>query len=238
VRKPARTVGVLGGMGPVATHDFFGKVLAASNARTDDDHIRLIIDNNPFVPDRNVASRGGPSPAPVLAAMARGLEAAGAELLAMPCNAAHAYADAIRDAVTIPFVHMIEETAAAVRDAGPDIKRVGVLAADGALKARLYQDEFERAGLAALTLCEADQRAFMDLIYTVKSGDVTPAARTEMRGYATRLLDAGAEAIVAGCTEIPLALAPEDVPAPFVESTTVLARRVVVLARAHQGGTP
>lgn len=232
MRRPARTVGVLGGMGPIATHDFFGKVLAASKARTDDDHIRLIIDNNPFVPDRNAAANGGPSPGPVLAAMARGLEAAGAELLAMPCNAAHAYADEIRAAVRIPFVHMIEETAVAVRCDATMARRVGLLAADGALKARLYQDELKRAGYDSVTLSNADQRDFMQLIYRVKGGDVDAAMRAEMRSYAERLLAAGAEAIVAGCTEIPLALAQADITAPFVESTTVLAQRVVVLARA------
>jgi len=232
MKRPARTVGVLGGMGPIATHDFFGKVLAASNARTDDDHIRLLIDNNPFVPDRNAAADGGPSPGPALAAMARGLEAAGAQLLAMPCNAAHAWADDIGDAVRIPFIHMIEETVAAVRAATPNARRVGALAADAALKAHLYQDELERAGYEPLTLSEADQRAFMDLIHRVKAGNVDAALRAEMRGCAERLLAAGAEAIVAGCTEVPLALAPGDIAAPLVESTTVLAQRVVVLARA------
>lgn len=232
MRRPARTVGVLGGMGPIATHDFFGKVLVASKARTDDDHIRMIIDNNPFVPDRNAAANGGPSPGPVLAAMARGLEAAGAELLAMPCNAAHAYADAIRAAVRIPFIHMIEETAVEVRSAVTMARQVGLLAADGALKAQLYQDALKTAGYQTLTLSEADQRAFMELIYRVKGGDVTAAMRAEMRSYATRLMDAGAEAIVAGCTEIPLALTQDDIPAAFVESTAVLAQRVVLLARA------
>ncbi|MDZ4775496.1 MAG: amino acid racemase [Alphaproteobacteria bacterium] len=232
MRRPARTVGVLGGMGPIATHDFFGKVLAASNARTDDDHIRLIIDNNPFVPDRNAAANGGPSPGPALAAMARGLEAAGAELLAMPCNAAHAWADEIRAAVRIPFVHMIEETVASVRAATPDARRVGVLAADGCLRAELYQDALFRAGSFPLRLAVGEQAAFMDLIYRVKGGKVDVAMRAEMRGYAERLLAAGAEAIVAGCTEIPLALAPGDITAPLIESTTVLAQRVVVLARA------
>lgn len=232
MRRPARTVGVLGGMGPIATHDFFGKVLAASDARTDDDHLRLIIDNNPFVPDRNAAADGGPSPGPVLAAMARGLEAAGAELLAMPCNAAHAWADDIRAAVRIPFVHMIEETAVAVRAATPQARRVGVLAADAALKNRLYETALEAAGYEALTLSVADQRAFMDIIYRVKAGNVDAALRAEMRSCAERLLAEGAEAIVAGCTEIPLALALGDITAPLIESTTVLAQRVVVLARA------
>lgn len=222
------TVGVLGGMGPLATLDFFAKVLVASDARSDEDHLRLLIDNNPFVPDRNAAARGGPSPGPVLAEMARGLERSGAQLLAMPCNAAHAYADDIRAAVSIPFIHMIDETVKAV---DPSVRRVGVLAADGALKARLYQDAFQRAGYDVLTLAPDQQAAFMALVYHVKAGDAGEANRAAMRGFAEKLMGDGAHAIVAGCTEIPLVLSAGDIDAPFVESTTVLAQRVVALAR-------
>ena len=89
----SRPVGVIGGMGPAATVHFMGRVLALNPARSDQDHVRLIVDNNGAVPDRNAAIRGeGPSPGPVLAAMARGLQAAGARVLVMPCNTAHAFA--------------------------------------------------------------------------------------------------------------------------------------------------
>lgn len=226
------TVGVLGGMGPMATLDFFAKTLAAANARTDEDHIRLLIDCNPFVPDRNAAASGGPSPAWVLAEMARGLEANGAYLLAMPCNAAHAYADEIRNAVHIPFIDMIDATVAAVKVSAPHARRIGVLAADGCLHARLYQHALERAGLEALTLDAVMQNAFMTTIYQIKGGDVGPETRAAMRGFASRLINDGSEAVIAGCTEIPLALSPDDLDAPLVESTSVLAQRVVALARA------
>lgn len=229
-RRPL-TVGVLGGMGPIATHDFFGKVIAAARAKTDEDHIRLLIDNNPFVPDRNAAASGGSKPGPVLASMARALEAGGAELLAMPCNAAHAYAEDIRAAVSIPFIDMIEETVAAIGNQAPNARRVGVLAADGCLNARLYQDSLGRAGLDAVILDTPSQAAFMSLVYLVKGGDVSAERRAAMRRLAELLLQQGADAIIAGCTEIPLALAQGDIAAPLVESTSVLASRVVERAR-------
>lgn len=230
-RRPL-TVGVLGGMGPLATLDFFAKTLAAADARTDADHIRLLIDCNPFVPDRNAAASGGESPATILAGMARGLEATGARLLAMPCNAAHAYADAIGAAVDIPFIDMIEETVAAVREQAPGARRVGVLAADGCLHARLYQDALSRARYEAVTLDAPTQEAFMALVYRIKSGDVGAPVRTAMRGFAERLCATGAEVVIAGCTEVPLALSQIDMTAPLIESTSVLARRVVARARA------
>lgn len=232
MRRRPLTVGVLGGMGPIATHDFFGKVIAAARATTDEDHIRLLIDNNPFVPDRNAAAlSGGPKPGPVLASMARALEAGGAGLLAMPCNAAHAYADDIRAAVSIPFIDMIAETVAAVRHQAPHARRVGVLAADGCLHARLYHDALGRAGLEAITLDAPSQADFMSLVYRVKGGDVSAHSRAAMRTLAAQLLHAGAEAVIAGCTEIPLALGQDDIAAPLVESTFTLANRVVELAR-------
>jgi aspartate racemase len=103
-----KCVGVLGGLGPAATADFFSKVVMATPAAADQDHLHVIIDNNPKVPNRNEAVAGtGVSPAPVLAEMASRLETAGADFLVMVCNAAHAFQDAITDAVRVPFVSII-----------------------------------------------------------------------------------------------------------------------------------
>lgn len=112
----SRVVGVIGGMGPAATLDFYAKLIAATPATREQDHLRVLIDSNPGVPDRNLALAGGaPSPeaapGPVLADMARGLERAGADLLVMACNTAHAFEADIRRAVAIPFVSIITETA-------------------------------------------------------------------------------------------------------------------------------
>src|SRR4051812_27943024 len=102
---PGQIVGVLGGMGPAATVDFLRRVVAATPATRDQDHLRLLVDSNPAVPDRTAALLGaGPDPTPVLVAMARGLEAQGADLLVMPCNTASAFADGVQRAVTVPLL--------------------------------------------------------------------------------------------------------------------------------------
>jgi aspartate racemase len=226
----SKIVGVLGGMGPAATLDFFARVLARSEAKRDADHIRLIIDCNPHVPDRNVgAAPGEPTAGEALAAMARGLVAAGAEMLVMPCNAAHANAADIRAATAAPFIDMIEATADAAAACGTSM--VGVLAADGALDAGLYQRALAARGLGVLTPEGAAQARFMSLLHRIKSGDIGPASRAEMRALAQLLIERGATAIVAGCTEVPLVLDAADLPVPFLNCTEVLAVATVSAAR-------
>lgn len=226
-----RTVGVLGGMGPEATLDFFARVLAATPAERDQDHLHLLIDNRPQVPNRNDAVAGsGPSPAPLLAEMARGLEAAGAELLVMPCNAAHAFADAIRAAVRIPFLDMIEATTEVTLERVPDLDTVGVLAAAGALDASLYQDAFRRRGVQAVVPEGARRERFMGLLYAIKRGEKGPAVREAMAELAAELVADGAQAIVAGCTEVPLVLAASEVAVPLVSSTDVLVAATIAAA--------
>ncbi|MEX2536649.1 MAG: amino acid racemase [Trueperaceae bacterium] len=217
------TVGVLGGMGPDATLDFFAKLLAATPAARDQDRLRIIIDNNPKVPNRNDAVAGrGPSSAPLLAQMASGLERAGAELLAMPCNAAHAFAGDIEAAVNIPLVNIIDETIEATLRRVPGIGRVGVLAAAGCLDARLYSDGLEARGIVAIEPLAQQREIFMELLYRIKSGDLGGDVRARMLALAGEFIDAGAKVIIAGCTEVPLVLAQSDLPCPLVNSTDVL----------------
>jgi len=225
------TVGVLGGLGPEATLDLFAKVLAHTPAERDQDHLHLIIDNDPSVPNRNEAVAGtGPSPGPQLAAMARRLEAAGADFLVMPCNAAHAFQDAIEGAVRIPFVSIVEEAVADACARAPDGVRVGVLAAAGALDAGLYQQAFARRGIDVLVPTGAAREAFMTLLYRIKGGDKGEPVRRGMRALADSMAAQGAAAVVAGCTEVPLVLGQDDLALPLVDATDALARAAVALA--------
>jgi aspartate racemase len=226
---PRRTVGVMGGLGPAATLDFFAKVLRATEAARDQDHIRLLIDNNPAVPNRNEAAAGrGPSPGPALAAMARGLEAAGADFLVMVCNAAHGWEGEIRAAVRLPFVSLIAETVAAARALRPGLTRVGVLASSGCHDAGLYEAAFAAEGVEVLT---PERAAFMALLDGIKAGEVGEGVRRAMRDLAQGLADGGAELIIAGCTEVPLVLADGEISAPLVSSTDVLVARTIAYAR-------
>lgn len=218
-----KTVGVLGGMGPAATVDFFARIVAATPATRDQDHLRLIIDNNPKVPDRNAAlSDTGPSPAEPMSAMARGLERAGADLLVIACNTAHAFIGAVRKSVAIPVLDMVEETALAVRQAFPTGGKVGLLAADGCLSAGLYQSALERQGIAAIALDPVGQACFMDLLYRLKAGSPRDELAEEMTRLSLGLEERGAELLVAACTEVPLLLSAADYPGTLLNSTDVL----------------
>ena len=225
----AKAIGVIGGLGPAATLDFFDKLLRATPAQQDQDHIRLLIDNNPRLPDRNLALKGeGPSPGPALAEMARGLERSGADAIVIACNTAHAWQGEIEAALNVPFLSMIYATIAEAKARG--VKAAGVLEADGCRIAGLYRKGFAAAGVTALTLDDEAQARFMQTIYAIKSGDTGAGVRKSMQGFARQLIDAGAGAIIAACTEAPLALGAGDISVPFVSSTDVLVARTLAFA--------
>jgi len=221
----------MGGMGPEASVDFLARVVAASNARCDQDHIRLILDHNPTIPNRHDAIAGrSPGIGPELAEMAKGLERAGADFLVMVCNTAHAWASEIQAAVAIPFVSIIDVTVAALpppRDSGP----VGVLAAQGCLQSGLYQEALQVAGYEPVLWDTAEQQRFMGLLYRIKSGAGGDDLQAAMRQLAAALTARGAGTLIAACTEIPLVLSEQDVPCPLLSSTDLLARQTVAIAR-------
>ena len=230
-----KTVGVMGGLGPEATLDFFAKVLTRTGAGTDQEGLHLLINNNPKVPNRNEAvANTGPSPAPMLAEMARALEGAGADFLVMVCNAAHAFEGAITDAVDIPFVSLIEETVRATVQALPEVRKVGVLGSSGCLDARLYQNAFAAHGVRVLVPEGETREEFMTLLYRIKAGDKGAEVREAMRRLAEGLVQQGAEAVVAGCTEVPLVLFESDLPCPLINSTDVLVDAAIDYAKGER----
>jgi aspartate racemase len=215
-------LGVLGGMGPAATLDFLTKLQAFTPATSDQDHIRVLVDINPKIPDRNLAGSGA---GPVLAEMAGALAGAGAEVLAIACNTAHAHAGLIQRASGLPLIDMIETGANAARDRGA--RRVGVLGTKGAV--RLYREYLAAQAMGLVTLEPERQEEFMATIYKIKGGDLGPGVQREMAGYAADLIAGGAEAVIAGCTEAPLVIGPSDVRVAFIDPGELLARRCVAV---------
>ena len=224
-----KCVGVLGGLGPEATVDFMAKVIAATPASSDQDHIHMLVDHKPTVPNRHAAIAGNaPSVGPELAAMARGLEIAGADFLVMVCNTAHAFSQDIQAAAGIPFISMIDVVLDAVR--AQDARKVGVMAAEGCLRARLYQTALAAAGCEAILWSEAEQATFMELVYRIKAGEREPDIGQGISRLATSLVFDGAEILIAGCTEIPLFMDGHSAPAPLLASTDLLVQHTVALA--------
>jgi aspartate racemase len=225
------TVGVLGGMGPDATIDFMAKVIALTPAERDQDHIRMVVEHNPKVPNRQAAIRSGePEVGRLLGRMARSLQAAGADFLVMPCNSAHAFVDAIREATTIPLVSIIAETVSEIGREMPGARRAGLLATDGLQQAGLYQDALVRAGHTPVVLEEEALGQLMTLVHRVKAGDRSEDVGHGVAALANSLSGNGAELVIAACTEIPLVLRAADLSVPLIASTDILARRTVELA--------
>ncbi|MBC7378195.1 MAG: amino acid racemase [Burkholderiaceae bacterium] len=226
------TLGVLGGMGPQATVDFMAKLVEATPVDKEQDHLRVLVDSNAKVPDRNKAIAGtGPTPGPVLAAMAVGLQRSGADFIVMACNTAHAFEADIRDAVSVPFISMVEEAADACRRDHAGARRVGLLAAPGCIASGLYQRALAQRGLEVLLLPAAEQARFNALLYRIKLNEPLPGLKPEMKALGQVLIDAGADLLLAGCTEVPLVLAQGDLPRPLLDATWNLAQRCVLYAR-------
>jgi len=227
-----KPVGILGGMGPDATILLMRRVLAAvPDARDDADHVPLIVHQNPQVPSRIEAliDGTGADPAPVLVAMAQDLQRAGAVALAMPCNTAHAYADAVRGATTLPFLDMVALSVRALVARGA--RRVGMLASPAVRKAGVFDVPFAAAGLEAVHARD-DGAELLKIIRAVKAGqgraDLGPALEHEARAMQRD----GADHVLVACTEISLLEGNLPTGIGITDSLDCLTGAIVTAARA------
>jgi len=226
-----RTVGVMGGMGPDATVDFMSKVIAMTDSGRDQDHVHMIVDQDPTVPNRQAAiSSGKDDVSPRLAAMALRLENAGADFLVMVCNTAHVFLGGVREATNIPFISIIDESVAEIERLCAGAKTVGIMATDGCIDTNIYQDAVVASGRTPLVPAEAELRQLMDLIHAIKAGDQGNEVAKGMEAVARALVDRGADVIIAGCTEIPIVFQGNGFAVPVIASTNVLAKRTRSLA--------
>jgi len=227
-----KIVGILGGMGPEATVDLFGKIVAATPAGTDQEHLRIIIDNNAKIPSRQAAAlEGGEDPTPMLVSTAQNLERAGADFLVMPCNTAHLFYRPIAESIGIPVLHIADETVAEALRRFPNLEIVGVLASTATIKLRLYHERFEAKGIKTLSPSDEEQEAVQSAIFSVKGGDKGPEVRAKMREVAEGLAARGSQLLVTACTELPLVLRDGDASVPVLDPTQCLALAAVRFAR-------
>lgn len=227
----AKTLGVIGGMGPQATIDFLQKVLNYTKADRDQDHIHIVIDNNPKTPDRSEAILGmGESPLRALVKSAIKLQLMGADFLAMPCNTAHYFYDDIKKFVDVPFINMINEVAANIKAENRQIKKVGLLATKGLCNTGLYNNYLKRYGIETVLSNEQGIEAAADTICAIKK-DINLVDPTGIQKAIEFIRSKGVKTIILGCTELPLIIDeyPKDI--EYVDSTSVLAKRAVELAK-------
>jgi aspartate racemase len=232
-------VGILGGMGPLATIDFMRKMLDATPARNDQDHVPVVVSSVPQIPDRTAAFRGeGESPLDAMVASGRRLVRAGAALLVMPCNTAHLWFDELQQALGVPMLHLVD---AALEDAVASVgaeRRIGLLATDATLASGLYLNRRTPAGAAhdihwQLPTADEMTRWVLPGIAAVKAGRL-PEAGEPLTQAVLALQRRGAAAVVLGCTEIPLALDAAHVSLPLIDATASLARRAVAWSLGQQ----
>ena len=146
-----KAIGILGGMGPLATADLFEKITLLTKAETDRDHIRVYIDSNANIPDRTAAILGsGEDPVPEMASALRNLEKCGADCIIMPCNTAHYFLPRLQEMTEIPFLSILTAAAEACKTQFPG-KTVGILGTTGTLSANLYQKALDQAGVPFVT---------------------------------------------------------------------------------------
>jgi len=232
-------LGIFGGMGPEATADLYNQILEITPAVTDQEHIPTVIFSNPQVPDRMESiANGGDLIKPYLRFSVKKLESAGASFIAIPCNTVHYFYDYMQESVDIRIIHMIRETATEVADKYPNIKKVGLLATTGTIESGLYNKELEAKGFEVLTPDDSiEVNMVMNAVYGIKS-KIDPHLNEDLLAIAGQhLADMGAEVIVLGCTEIPLAYNPERVDLPVVNATRVLAERAVRMYQEKKVGS-
>ncbi len=230
-----KIIGVLGGMGPEATIELFAQIVRRTRAAKDKEHLRVLIDNNPKVPDRTAAIlHGGKSCLPELVRSARALERAGADFIVIPCVTVHFFHGALQKRTSLPVLHIIDETVKRLRKRHPRARRVGLLATTGTIQAGLFQQALAGTKTELLVPSEAMQKnVVMKAIYAIKADGATPKARELVRKAACELLAQGAEAVIAGCTEIPLVLEDGDLSVPVIDPIAILAEAAIERA----GGT-
>ena len=233
-------LGIVGGVGPAATVDFMGKVVASTPAGRDQDHIKMVVEQNPQIPDRTASLLNDETdPTMAMYATCKRLESAGANAIAIPCNTAHAFVERIQEHLRVPIVNMLTETIDWIRQTYGRDKAVGLLATSGTVASQVYHQAASRAGLEIVVPAPDYQKLVMEAIYGergIKAGFTEGLCRDQLLIAAEHLSEVGATVLILGCTELPLVLSHCDAyelrgrTVALVDPTLILARRCVALA--------
>jgi aspartate racemase len=230
-----KVLGVLGGMGPLASAHFMVRLTLLTPATRDQDHIPTVLWSDPRVPDRTKGRLGGGAdPLPFLLRGIAGLRRAGCGAIAIPCNTAHGWYEEMQAEAGCPILHIVEAAAAELQRLGIAGGLIGVMGTQGTLDMRLYQDRLGRLGWDCMTPTpEEMQRLVTPAIALVKAnrvGEAYPSLAEAAQSLAAR----GASAVVLGCTEIPLGLQAgpaETLDVKLIDTIDALARAAIRWAR-------
>jgi len=226
-----KTVGIIGGMGAIATVDLFQKIVSLTDAKKDQDHIHVLIDNNTKIPDRTaflLSNNKNDSPKDYLIESAGRLESYGAKILSIACNTSHYFFPDVQSAVNIPVVNMIEETALDAAD--KKLKCVGVLGTEGFIRFVDYKSFYSQYGIETICPTDEEQKYVSDLIYNGIKSQNYAIDTSNFLAVLKRMSDAGVEAFALSCTELPIAFSHFQINYPFIDSSIALAKKIIVEA--------
>lgn len=234
-----KIVGILGGLGPESTIDLFAQIVKNTPVKIEQDHLRIIIDNNPQIPCRVKAITSvGPSPLEEMEKSIRNLEKCQVDMICLPCNLVHFFYDDLQKMTRIPIIHMLRECSKYISTSMPHLRKAGLLAATPTVETRLYHRFLKEVGIEVITPDQKAQKQIMDIIFGprgVKMGYVTRHKATILR-MVEALLDSGAEAVIAGCTEIGLVM--RDVKnLPVIDPIQILAKVTIKMAASPQNNS-
>lgn len=226
-----KTIGIIGGMGPLATIDLYEKITFNTKAEKDQDHIHIIIDSYPQIEDRTAyILYGGKNPKDKLIESAKRLENAGADALIMPCNTAHFFAKDIEKEVSIPLIHIVKSTAEAIKNKYPKANKIGLIATTGTLKSGVYANILKDYGYHIIELDERLENDIMDCIYKGVKAGKTEEYVPLFQGCVDKIKDMGADVLIAGCTEIPILVPHIKSKIPVVDATLELALAAIAFS--------
>lgn len=224
-----KTIGILGGMGPLATDDLFHKIIILTEAKNDNEHIHILIDNYTAIPDRTSYILGyGEDPTKYMIEAAMKLELMGADVIIMPCNTAHYFYDEIVKYLRIPFINMIEEVAKKIKKVKPDASKIGLLATAGTCKSGVYDKVLKKYGIEVIKPNDADQDKVSDLIYGIKAGR-TEYNMGDIDSILSYLELQNVDTVILGCTELPVAFQMMNIKGNFIDPTKILAQSAIEL---------
>lgn len=226
-----KIIGIVGGMGPEATLALYGEILRATPAQKDQDHLHVIIDSNPRIPDRTAAIlEDGEDPVPAVVMACRRLERAGADFALIPCISMHVFLDRIRHRTDLPIISALDTVGNHIAMHQPLITAVGLLAMTGVVYSDCFTRLLSRQGITTVVPDTVHQDRLVNAVYRIKGSrdpDVRFACRVELMAAATHVIEKGACGIIAGCTEIPLEMDPRDLPVPFFNPLAIMAADAV-----------
>lgn len=224
-----KTIGILGGMGPMATADLFRKIIEGTGADCDNEHIRVYIDSNAAIPDRTAAIlHGGADPVPEMRSALRHLEACGADCILVACNTAHWFVPQLQAETKTPILDMPAITARRCKELYPG-KRAAVLATTGTLDTGLYSRALERENVDFLLPDDTQRAEIMRFIYgVVKASKPLAPEEENWARLLNSLRERGADYFILACTELPILAGALHDPGPFVDPTRELAREAIL----------